>query len=270
MTDRGNTNGGMLAGKAAVITGSTAGIGYAVADRLASDGCNIVLNGVEAVDDIAPKAKALVSRHGVKVYYDKTDVGDTAAVEAMMATAADRFGNVDIVVNNAVTRYFGAIEDTAPADWNRAMAVNLDSAFNTIRCAMPGMKKRGWGRIVNMSSIYGMIGSPNRVSYVVAKTALLGLTRAIALEVLDHEITVNAVCPGSVNTTHSSRVIETAIAEDGLSEQEAVRRFLAGKQPSGRFIAPESVAALVGFLCSPAGKDINGAVMPVDMAWSAS
>lgn len=270
MTDGGTNNGGMHRGRTALITGSTAGIGYAVAEQLASEGCNVVLNGIEPPDEIAPKVENLVTRFGTKAYYDRTDVGDTGGVEAMMATAAERLGGVDIVVNNAVVRYFGAIEDTAPGDWDRAMAVNLDSAFNTIRCAMPGMKQKGWGRIINMSSIYGMIGSPNRVSYVVAKTALIGLTRAIALEVLDHDITVNAICPGSVNTTHSSRVIETAIEQDGLTEQEAVRRFLTGKQPSGRFIAPESVAAFVGFLCGPAGRDINGAVMPVDMAWSAS
>lgn len=260
----------MLKGRSALITGSTAGIGYAVAERLAAGGCNIILNGIEREDEVADKIEALKSRHGVGVLYDGADVGDAAQVEAMVAAAVARFGGVDILVNNAVTRLFGPIEDTAPADWSRAMAVNLDSAFNAIRCTMPGMKARNWGRIINMSSIYGIIGAANRASYVVAKTGLIGLTRAVALEVLDHEITCNAICPGSVNTTHSNRVIRNTMEEQGLTEQEAVGRFLAGKQPSGRFIAPESVAEFVAFLCGPAGRDINGAVLPVDLAWSAT
>lgn len=259
----------MLKGRSALITGSTAGIGYAVAERLAASGCNIVLNGIEREAEVADKIAALKA-HDVDVIYDGADVGDAVQVEAMVAAANARFGGVDILVNNAVTRLFGLIEDTKPADWDRAMAVNLNSAFNTIRCTMPGMKARNWGRIVNMSSIYGMIGAANRASYVVAKTALIGLTRAVAMETLEHEITCNAICPGSVNTTHSSRVIKATMAEQGLSEQEAVGRFLAGKQPSGRFIAPESVAEFVAFLCGPAGRDINGAVLPVDLAWSAS
>jgi 3-hydroxybutyrate dehydrogenase len=216
------------------------------------------------------KVTALRDRSSGTLVYDAADVGNAAAVERMVGAAIERFSGVDILVNNAVSRLFGPIEETRPADWDRAMAVNLGSAFNTIRCALPGMKARNWGRIVNMASIYGLIGAVNRSSYVVSKTALIGLTRAVALEASNYDITCNALCPGSVNTTHSSHVIETSMAENGCSEDEAVARFLSGKQPTGRFVAPESVAEFVAFLCGPAGPDINGAVLPIDMAWSAS
>lgn len=260
----------MLKGKTALITGSTAGIGYAAAERLAFEGCNIVLNGIEPAAEIAGKVSSISDRFGVGVYFDGADVGNTHAVEAMVAAAEKQLGGIDIVINNAVTRVFGPIEDTAPADWERAMAVNLTSAFNTIRCTMPGMKARNWGRIINMSSIYGLIGAADRASYVVSKTALIGLTRAIAMETIDYEITCNALCPGSVNTTRSTEVIKTAMASRGVSEEEAIGEFLAGKQPSGRFVAPESVAEFVALLCSPAGGDINGTAIPIDMGWSAT
>lgn len=260
----------MLKGKTALITGSTLGIGYSIAEKLAGAGCNMVLNGIESADAVAPSVDSLRTRFGVGILFDGANVGDTAAIERMFEAANAQFGGVDIVINNAVMRVFGPIENCDPADWDRAMAVNLSSAFNTIRCALPGMKARNWGRIVNMSSIYGLIGAANRASYVVSKTALIGLTRAVALEVLKHEITCNAVCPGSVKTTHADNVINGAMAKDGISEDEAIGRFLAGKQPTGRFIDVDSVSELVLFLCGPAGSGINGAALPVDMAWSAS
>jgi 3-hydroxybutyrate dehydrogenase len=260
----------MLQGKTALITGSTLGLGYAVACRFAANGCNVVLNGIEAPAEVEPQVRRLETDFGIMAVFDGANVGDPGAVQALVAHAVDRFGGVDILVNNAVTRVFGPIEDCAPADWERAMAVNVSSAFYTIRGALPGMRQRNWGRIINMSSIYGMIGAANRASYVTAKTALIGLTRAVALEVADQEITCNAICPGSVNTTHSAAVIGETVEREGISEHEATKRFLAGKQPGGRFVDPDSVAELALFLCGPAGRDINGASLPVDLAWSAS
>lgn len=259
-----------LTGRTVLITGSTAGIGYAAARAFAAEGCNLVLNGIEPAGEVEPKLEALRREHGVDVLFDGADVGEAAAVERLVAAAETRFGALDVLVNNAVTRVFGPIEQCRPEDWERALAVNLSSAFHGIRCALPGMRARGWGRIINVSSVFGLFGAADRASYVTTKTALIGLTRAVALETVGSEITCNALCPGSVNTTHSSRVIAETVARDGISEEVAVERFLVGRQPGGRFVGPESVAALMTFLCGPAGRDITGAALPVDLAWSAS
>ena len=258
----------MLKGKSALITGSTAGIGLAIAERLAALGCNIVLNGIEPEDTLADLRRQLAERFGVEVLLDGTDVGDTAQVERMVARADETFGGVDILVNNAVHRVFGLIEHTAPADWERAMAVNLTSAFNAIRLTMTGMKQRNWGRIINMSSIYGQRGAPNRVTYVTAKTAMIGLTRAVAAECIDYDITCNALCPGATETPAAVGRIQESMERNGLSLEDATGRFLAGKNPTGRFITSESVAEFVAFLCGPAGGDINGSVQAMDMGWS--
>ncbi|MBO6520564.1 MAG: SDR family oxidoreductase [Rhodospirillales bacterium] len=260
----------MLNGKTALITGSSLGIGYAVADKLASLGCNLVMNGIEDAAEIGPNADALAETHGVTAVYEACDVGDGAAMDALCGRALDRFGGIDIVVNNAVTRVFGAVEDTDPDHWEHAVDVNLNAAFRTIHHAMPGMKQKGWGRIVNMSSIYGSIGAVNRASYVTTKHALIGLTRAVALEVAKLEITCNAVAPGAVRATNADSAINAIMEADGLDETAATAKFLDGKNPSGRFAAAESVAELVAFLCSDAGRDINGAVLPVDQGWSAA
>lgn len=260
----------MLQGKTALVTGSSLGIGYAVADKLASLGCNLVMNGIEDTSEIGPKADALAEAHGITAVYEACDVGDGDALDALCAGAIKRFRGIDIVVNNAVTRVFGAIEHTTPGDWEHAIDVNLNSAFRTIHHAMPGMKERGWGRIVNMSSIYGSIGAVDRASYVTSKHALIGLTRAVALEVAKLEITCNAVAPGAVRATNADNAINAIMDADGIDEAAATAKFLDGKNPSGRFAAAESVADLVAFLCSDAGRDINGAVLPVDQGWSAA
>ncbi len=260
----------MLSGKTVVITGSTAGIGYAAAEAFAAEGCNVVINGIEGAEIVRAKAERLTELHGAAALASTADVGDPAAVEAMMTEVEERFGGVDILVNNAVTRVFGPIEHCETADWDRAMAVNLSSAFHTIRCALPGMRARDWGRIINVASVFSLFATADRASYITTKTALLGLTRAVALETVKTGITCNAVCPGSVNTTHSGKVIAGMMESDKLSEEAAIERFLAGRQPGGRFVEPASVAAFMVFLCGPAGKDISGATLPIDLAWSAS
>ena len=181
-----------------------------------------------------------------------------------------RFGGVDVLINNAVVRHFAAIENLATLQWEQAMAVNVTAAFHTIRRVLPGMRHRNWGRIVNMSSIYGLRGAPGRSDYVTTKAALIGLTRAVASEVATQDITCNAVCPGSVATPGTTVRVQALMQADGIGEAEAITRFLAGKQPSGRFVSAESVAAMVVFLCGPAGRDITGAVLPIDGGWLAS
>jgi 3-hydroxybutyrate dehydrogenase len=256
--------------KCALITGSVAGLGLATANRFAAAGCHIVLSGFAQPDEVAAARTLLEQTHGVRTLYSGADLRVPAEIERMFRESEDAFGGVDIVVNNAVVRCAAPVEEFPVAAWDEGIAVNLSAAFHTIRLSLPGMRKRGWGRIVNVSSIYGLIGAANRIAYVTSKTALIGLTRAVALEVLGENITCNAVCPGSVLTPVHEAAIGKTMAEEGLSRAEAERRFHAGKQPSGRFIAAEDVAGLIVFLCGPGSRDINGAALPIEGAWSIS
>ncbi len=187
-----------------------------------------------------------------------------------MASATAAFGAVDILVNNAVVRHFAPIHEFPVEAWDHAMAVNISAAFHTIRLSVPGMRERGWGRIVNLSSIYGLIGAVNRVDYVTAKTALIGMTRAVALETVGHGITCNAICPGSALTPSIDARIQELMSTEALPRAAAVEKFLAGKQPSGRFVETGNVAALIAFLCGEAGRDITGTAIPIDGGWAAA
>lgn len=256
-----------MKGKCALITGSVGGLGLAAAHRFAAAGCNIILSGLAEQEQIA-QARAAIGAHGVRTIYSPADLRRPAEIEQMFRDSDDAFGGVDILVNNAVVRCAAPVEEFPVAAWDEGIAVNLSAAFHTIRLAMPGMRRRGWGRIINVSSIYGLIGAANRVNYVTSKTALIGMTRAVALETLGANITCNAVCPGSVLTPVHEATIRKTMAEEGLSRVEAEKRFHAGRQPSGRFIAAEDVAELMVFLCGPGSRDINGAALPIEGAWS--
>jgi 3-hydroxybutyrate dehydrogenase len=236
-----------LQGKTALITGSTQGLGLAAARQFKDAGCRIIDNGFS----------------GGK--YIGADLRHPAEIEAMIQSA----GAIDILVNNAVVRHMASVEQFTPDQWNESLAVNLSAAFHTIRLALPGMKSRGWGRIVNVSSIYGQRGAANRVGYVTTKTALIGLTRAVALEVVGTGVTCNAVCPGTTETPVHEATIEALVKSEGLSRADAEQRFLAGKQPTGRIIPADDVAAMILFLCGPSSGDINGSIFPIDAAWSA-
>lgn len=258
-----------LTGKCALITGSVRGLGLAAAQRLAASGCHIVLNGLEPASETAPLATDL-QRHGVRILYCRADLRHPDEIESMVNEATEAFGAIDILINNAVVRHVGPIEQFGAAAWDEAIAVNLSAAFHTIRLAVPNMKRNRWGRIINVSSIYGMRGAPNRVGYVTTKTALIGLTRAVALETVAHGITCNAVCPGTSETPLHEEALKAVIAAEGVSREEAERRFFAGKQPTGRFVAAENVGSLIAFLCGPEAADITGSVLPIDGGWSAS
>lgn len=260
----------MLSGKCALITGSVGGLGLAAAERFAAAGCNIVFSGFVEPERIRQTRAAIEASHGVRTIYSGADLRKPSEIEQMFRESEDAFGGVDIVVNNAVVRCAAPVENFPVQAWDEGLAVNLSAAFHTIRLAMPGMKTRGWGRIINVSSIYGLIGAANRINYVTSKTALIGLTRAVALEVLSENITCNAVCPGSVLTPVHEAAIQKSMADEGLSRVEAESRFHSGKQPSGRFIAAEDVANLMLFLCGPGSRDINGAALPIEGAWSIS
>jgi 3-hydroxybutyrate dehydrogenase len=259
-----------MKGKCALITGSTAGLGAAVAARLAAEGCHIVLNGLGDAGRIEVQRRDLEVARGVRVIYHGADLAVPSEIADLMQAAIDTFGAVDILVNNAVVRHFAPVQAFPVEAWDRAMAVNVSAAFHTIRLALPGMLARNWGRIINMSSVYGLFATVNRVDYVTSKTALLGMTRAVALECAGHDITCNAVNPGTVLTPAIEERLQALMTAEGLTRAAAEKQYLAVRQPSGRFVAEENVAAMVAFLCSAAGRDITGATLPMDGGWSAS
>ena len=258
-----------MKGRTALVTGSAAGLGFAMAEGLARAGCNVVLHGIEPPESVAPR-QAELERHGVAVAYVHADLSDPAAAGRLVDEVQARHGGIDVLINNAVTRHFAGVADFPVEAWDRALAVNLSAAFHAIRLALPGMRARGWGRIFNMTSVYGARAVVNRIDYVTTKTALVGLTRAVALETINQGITCNAICPGAVLTPTNEGRIQALMDEAGLAREEAVERFLAGKQPIQRFVDPAHVADLVVFLCGPAGQDITGAVLPVEGGWLAS
>lgn len=259
-----------LEGKCALVTGATGGLGHAIAARLAAEGCHIVINGLLRPDETEAALDQLRGGRPISAIYAPADLRQPVQIEAMMASAAAAFGAVDILVNNAVVRHFAPVEEFPVERWNEALAVNLSAAFHTIRLAMPAMRRRGWGRIINMASPYSFFAAPNRIDYVTTKTALLGLTRAVALEAAGTDITCNAICPGTLPTPAIEARIAGMAADKAISVDEATRLYLADRQPGGRFISTESVAALVAFLCGPNSREISGAALPVDSAWTVS
>ncbi len=261
----------MLKGKTALITGSIGGIGYGTAQALAKQGCNIMLNGFADADEIERKRAALEADFGVKAAYHGADLRHLGEIEALVADTASTHGPVDILVNNAVVRHFGNIEDFKTEDWHHALDVNLTAAFHLIRLTLGGMRQRGFGRIVNLASTLGIIAMPGRIDYIVTKTALMGLTRGIALETQkDPDVTVNAVCPGAVRTPAAEKRIRELADAKGIDLDEAAREFVAGRQPSGRFIEPEKIGGVIAFLCSDAAREITGTSIPIDDAWTIS
>jgi 3-hydroxybutyrate dehydrogenase len=259
-----------LKGKCALITGSVQGLGLAAAQQFAQAGCHIVLNGFADADAIGAIRAGIEQQYSIRTLYSGADLRVPGEIEQMISTSVDAFGAVDILVNNAVVRHAAPVEAFAADRWDEGIAVNLSAAFHTIRLALPLMKKRNWGRIINVSSIFGLRGAPNRVAYVTTKTALVGLTRAVALETLGQNITCNAVCPGTAETPVHDAAIREMMAAGSLTHEEAKLRFLADKQPTGRFINAASIAALMVFLCGPSGGDITGAALPIDGGWSIS
>jgi 3-hydroxybutyrate dehydrogenase len=251
--------------KWALVTGATAGLGLAVAESLAGAGANIVLH-----DLVAPKqaAESLATRYGVTAIAAEADLSQRPAIETMMAGLLGRCGAIDILVNNAVVRHFAAVEHFPPDEWDHALAVNLSAPFHLIRLALPAMKQRGWGRIINMASIYSTRAVEDRIDYVTTKTAILGITRAVALETARTGITCNAVAPGTLPTPAIQGKIASIAAKTGESVESTTENYLATRQPSGRFIAMEAVGALVVFLCSAAAQDITGTSLPIDGGWS--
>lgn len=259
-----------LSGRKALVTGSAGGLGLAIGESLARAGCAVVLHGRSPADTMTQTCADLSERHSTTVTYITADLSTPQGCADLVRQAIQSVGEIDILVNNAVTRTFAPVHELPAEAWDTAIAVNLSAAFHAVRLVLPGMRTRGWGRIFNMTSIYGVRGTPNRVDYVTTKSALLGFTRVVALENLDYGITCNAISPGSTLTPSIAARVETLKQENNVTEEEAVRRFLVHKQPSGRFNNAGHVGELITFLCGTAGSDITGVMLPLDGGWLAS
>jgi 3-hydroxybutyrate dehydrogenase len=255
----------MLKGKWALVTGATAGLGLAVAESLAGAGANIALHDLN--EPVQTKDR-LRTQFGVEVVSIAADLSQRTTIEAMMADLLGRVSAVDILVNNAVVRHFSPVENFPPERWDEALAVNLSAPFHLIRLALPGMKERRWGRIINMASIYSTRAVADRIDYVTTKTAIVGMTRAVAIETAKSGITCNALCPGTLPTPAIQGKIAGIAAAKGQTSDAATRDYLAARQPTGRFVAMEAVGAMAAFLCSPAAQDVTGATLPIDGGWS--
>ena len=259
-----------LRGKCALITGSTGGLGRTVAEHFASEGCNVILNGVVPDSDMTAAVTALQKMYGIRARYDRADLRKPDDIAAMMQRAFEAFGAVDVLVNNAVVRHFSPVEKFPVERWDEALAVNISAVFHTIRLALPLMRERGWGRIINVASPYSFIAIANRIDYVTTKTALLGLTRTVALETTGEDITCNAVAPATLPTPAIEGKIRGVAEQQAISVDAATKDYLAKRQPGGRFVSLQAVAALIGFLCGPNSRDINGAAIPMDCGWIVS
>jgi 3-hydroxybutyrate dehydrogenase len=258
-----------LAGKVAVVTGSTSGIGLGIARALGGAGADLVLNGFGEPAAIEALRGALAKEFKVRALYDGADMSKPAEVRRMMERATAELGRVDIVVNNAGIQHVAPMEEFPDERWDAVLAINLSASFHTIKAALPQMKKRGWGRIINIASAHGLVASADKVAYVSAKHGLVGMTKVAALETAGTGITCNAICPGWVLTPLVQKQIEELARRDKIPEAEAKRRLLAEKQPSGEFVTPEQIGALALYLCSDAAVQIRGAALSIDGGWTA-
>ena len=259
----------MLKGKTALVTGSTSGIGLATARALAADGANIMLNGFGDKDAIEAIRSGLEKEFGVKARYSGADMSKPAEIADMVAATEKEFGSLDVLVNNAGIQFVANIEDFPVDKWDAIIAINLSSSFHSIRAAMPGMKKRQWGRIINIASAHGLVASAQKVAYVAAKHGIVGLTKVVAVEAANDGVTCNAICPGWVLTPLVQKQIDARAAATGLSTREAEIALLSEKQPMHQFTKPENIGALAVFLSSDAAASITGSAYSIDGGWVA-
>ncbi len=259
----------MLKVKSAVVTGSTSGIGLGIARALAGQGCNLMLNGFGDAAEIETLCRELAADFGVGVEYHGADLSRSAECAALITAAEERLGAVDVLVNNAGIQFVAPVEDFPGERWDAVIAINLSACFRTIKAALPGMKRRGWGRIINIASAHGLVASVNKAAYVAAKHGVLGLTKVVALENAEGSVTCNAICPGWVLTPLVQKQIDARAAAEGISVEEAGRGLLIEKQPSARFTTVEQLGGLAVFLCSDAAANMTGAALPVDGGWTA-
>ena len=259
----------LLQGKTALVTGSTSGIGLGIAEALAAQGANLVINGFGEAAAIEALQTQLKQQHGVEVLYHGADMSKPSEIAAMMEAANSRFGGVDILVNNAGIQYVANVEDFPIEKWDAIIAINLSSAFHTTRLALPNMKQRNWGRIINLASVHGLVASAQKSAYVAAKHGLIGLTKSVALETAQSGVTCKAICPGWVLTPLVQKQVDDRAARENVSNDEAKKRLLGDKQPSQEFVTTEQLGELAVFLCSPAASQVRGVAWNMDGGWAA-
>ncbi len=258
-----------LANRVALVTGSTSGIGLGVAEAFAAQGATVVLNGFGDRMQIEDTRQKLEQTHDVAAYYHGADLSKAAAVGEMMAYAKSEAGGVDILVNNAGIQHVAPVDEFPPEKWDAILAINLSSAFHAIRAALPDMKAKGYGRIINVASAHGLVGSPFKSAYVAAKHGVLGLTKVVALEAAQSNITCNAICPGYVYTPLVEKQIEDQAKAHGIPREQVITDVLLKAQPNKRFAQVSEIGALAVFLASDAAASITGAALPVDGGWTA-
>ncbi len=259
-----------LTGKTAIVTGSTSGIGLGIAHGFAAAGANVVLNGFGDAAEIEAKRSALDALGAGTVVHDGADMSTPDEIAGMVARAIARFGGVDILVNNAGIQTVAPVEDFPPDRWDLIIAINMSAAFHTTRAALPGMKARGWGRIINVASAHALVASPFKSAYVTAKHGIAGFTKTVALEAAEHGVTVNAICPGYVLTPLVEKQIPETAKARGMTEDAVKRDVLLAAQWTKKFVTVEQLAGTALFLCSDAAENITGVALPVDGGWTAA
>lgn len=259
----------MLKGKTAIVTGSTSGIGQAMARALAKAGCNVMLNGLGDAAKIEEERAGMEKETGSKILFNGADMTKPDQIAAMIEETKTKFGSVDIIVNNAGVQHVAPVDEFPPEKWDLIIAINLTSAFHMTRHALPHMKAAGWGRIINLASAHALVASPFKSAYVAAKHGLAGLTKTVALEVAENNITVNAICPGYVKTPLvEGQIADTAKAR-GMSEEQVIKDVILGAQPTKKFTTVEQIGDMAVFLCSPSADNITGTMLQIDGGWVA-
>jgi 3-hydroxybutyrate dehydrogenase len=269
MTERGKTAAASLNDKVSLITGSTSGIGLGVARALARAGSAVILNGFGKPEEIEATRTSVAEDFGVEVDYSGADMSDPASIAQMIEEMLAKFGRIDIIVNNAGIQHVAPLQEFPSAKWDAIIAINLSSAFHTSRLALPSMLANKWGRIINIASAHGLVGSPFKSAYVAAKHGMLGLTKVVALETAEQGITCNAICPGYVYTPLVEAQIEGQAKAHGIPRDQVIREVLLAQQPNKRFAMVDELGALSVFLASDAAASITGAAIPVDGGWTA-
>ena len=259
----------MLTNKTVLITGSTSGIGLAIAQAFAKEGANIVLNGLGDDAKIENERQNIEKSYGVKAHYSSANMLNPNEIEQMIVEAIKQFGSLDILVNNAGVQFVSAIEEFPVEEWDKIIAINLSSSFHTIRATVPTMKKQGWGRIINTASAHALDASPFKSAYVAAKHGIAGLTKTVALELAESNITVNAICPGYVWTQLVEAQVPATMKARNMTAEEVKRDVMLRAQPTKKFVEVEEVASFAIFLCSDSAKNITGAMLSIDGGWSA-
>jgi 3-hydroxybutyrate dehydrogenase len=259
----------VLNGKVAVVTGSTSGIGLGIARAFTSAGASVVINGFGKLEEINDTVASLTDGAGTKAIYSAADMTKPDDIAAMMNLALETFGRLDILVNNAGIQHVSPIDQFPVEKWDAVIAINLSSAFHTIRLALPAMRRQGWGRIINIASAHALVASPFKSAYVAAKHGIVGLTKVVALETAEENITCNAICPGYVWTPLVETQIEGQAKSHGIPREQVIRDVLLAQQPNKRFATVEEIGALATFLASDAAASITGAALPVDGGWTA-